>query len=228
MFGRFSLVISTVATTHLPVSALAFCLLTRQHGNMMPTGCFLPCCAISLRLRLFISYTSPLSNTHSLCTTPDPNSYDGSPRIPSTSSYEVASTTLSASLTSKILMFCAHFPIEVLGCSGIVAQPLHSRPTITAMRNITRQLPVSTASTGDKTIRAKGFMGRSFRLPPQGALPARRGWTLPRGIACRGAFIAFFMVDILPCFLSLDIPHGAVSGAHASTQLIIRVNFLWS
>ena len=24
------------------------------------------------------------------------------------------------------------------------------------------------------------------------------------------------------------IPHGAVSGAHASTQLIIRVNFLWS
>ena len=43
------------------------------------------------------------------------------------------------------------------------------------------------------------------------------------------AFVCWgVMVDILPYLLSLDIPHGAVSGAHASTQLIIRVNFLWS
>ena len=63
----------------------------------------------------------------------------------------------------------------------------------------------------------------SFRLPPQGALPARRGWTLPRGIARRVAFIAFFMADILPYLLSLDTAfYGNSTNGAADLKSLIK------
>ena len=45
----------------------------------------------------------------------------------------------------------------------------------------------------------------------------------------RITFVSFRMVHLLLSPAAAGtIPHGAVSGAHASAQLIIRVNFLWS
>ena len=58
-------------------------------------------------------------------------------------------------------------------------------------RGMRRELPLSVSS----------WFIYSFRLPPQGALPARRGWILPRGTA--RLLACFVMADILSYFLSL-------------------------